>query len=270
MLPLMCLPTQPPADPLRIPGPAEVPAPHLFCLSPWSGPGAPSQTPSGCDGHKPEGPRLARATQPARLTAPNTHSWPCWRTPQQGGELWAGGLLPVVQATLRAKGTPETPSNSIHWRVWQSIIVTIAISSLLGASVFSSVKVTVVTPTSKGKEEAVRGGHSTPQNPHVAFSQGTFESVGSDSPICVFQSVTKIKYQKLSTIYHFYRLRADLRRLPQQHPFHRWLSDLPSWVARKRQSIEGAGMVGVPGEPARSCTASTQPPAPRSSRAAPW
>lgn len=73
MLPLMCLPTQPPADPLQMPGPAEAPAPHLFCLSPWSGPGAPSQTHSGCDGHKPEGQRLARATQPACLTAPNTN-----------------------------------------------------------------------------------------------------------------------------------------------------------------------------------------------------
>lgn len=169
-----------------------------------------------------------------------------------------------------SQGSTRNTSSSAHWSVWPSITVTIAISSLLRASVSSSVKVLLSPPPQREGRRLCREGHSTPQHPHMAFSLGTFESVGSESPIGVFRSVTKIKYQTLSTVYHFYRLRAGLRRLPQQQPFHLWLSNLPSWVARERQSIEGAGMVGVPGEPARSGTASTQPPPPHSSRAAPW
>lgn len=39
------------------------------------------------------------------------------------GTLWAGNLLPVVQATWRAKAAPELKGmHSIHWRLWQTII----------------------------------------------------------------------------------------------------------------------------------------------------
>lgn len=132
--------------------------------------GTPNQTPSDCHGHtKLEGQKLARSTPPAFLTAPKRQrprSWPCWQTPQQGGELWTGNLLPVVQATLRVKRVPETPNylhplesvakhNSAHCHNSNKITSSGPVSS--SEEMVSDEMVPVVNPshTHKGKEVCI-------------------------------------------------------------------------------------------------------------------
>lgn len=132
MPPLMALPTQPHSDPLGIPSPPEVPALHLClrCLSPRSGPGGhlpvrPTQAVTGTP--NPRGRKLP-GPQSQHLTAPSTNirpAGPAGGYHSRKGSL-AGSLLPVVQATLRDKGAPETPNclhlpesvakhHSVHW-----------------------------------------------------------------------------------------------------------------------------------------------------------